>query len=164
MTKVIFRVCLLCLGFLASAAEAQVNLDIHIGDAPAAPPPPQVVAGPPPVVLEAPPHMVYDEGLGIYIAVGVPFDIFFNNNVYFYHVNGVWYRSPYYRGPWTRAEVRRIPRGLREHRIEEVRGIRERSWREYRGNENRYRGKHFQAQEPRGRREGEGGRHEREVR
>lgn len=166
MKKLVFGSSLVCLAFLGSAAMAQVSVDIHIGE----PAPPPVVVGPPPVVLEAPPHMVFDPGLGIYIAVGVPFDIFFSNNIYFYHANGVWYRSPYYRGPWTRTEFRRIPRGLREHRIEEVREYRERTWREYRGNEDRYHGRHFQAQEPRGRREdgdrreGQGRRHEREER
>jgi hypothetical protein len=156
MKQLIFLISLLCLGSMTSGAQAQVNLDIHIGNA-SPPPPAPVVVEPPPVVLQAPPHMIYDEGLRIYIAVGIPYDIFFHNNSYFYHVNGVWYRSPYYRGPWSRTEIRRIPRGLREHRIEELRGSRERAWKEYRGNEGRYRGKHFQAEEPRGR-------HEREIR
>jgi hypothetical protein len=158
MKQFIFLISLFCLVFQASAAQAQVNLDIHIGNTPEPPPPPPpVIVEPPPVALQAPPHMIYDEGLRIYIAVGIPYDIFFQNNSYFYHVNGVWYRSPYYRGPWTRTEMRRIPRGLREHRIEELRGSRERAWKEYRGHEDRYRGKHFQAEEPRGG-------HEREIR
>ncbi|MHB8483027.1 MAG: hypothetical protein ACYDBV_09935 [Nitrospiria bacterium] len=156
MRRFVFEISLLFLGFLISVAQAQVNLDIHIGNAPA-PPPPPVVVEPPPVVLQAPPHMIYDEGLRVYIGVGIPYDIFFYNNIYFYHVNGIWYRSPYYRGPWTRTEIRRIPLNLRKHRIEEIRGFRDRAWKEYRGHEGRYRGRHFQAEEPRGR-------HEREIR
>lgn len=155
MIQFIFLISLFCLGFFTPTADAQVNLDIHIGERPAAPPP--VVTEPPPVELEVAPHMVYDEGLRVYIAVGIPYDLFFHNAFYFYHVSGVWYRSPYYRGPWSRTDYRKVPRVFREHRIEEFRGARERVYRDYRGHEERYRGRHFQAEEPRGR-------HEREIR
>ena len=153
MKKGFILIALFLLCFLPVLGVAQVNLDIHIGNAPAAPPPPlppppPPAVGPPPVVLQEPPHMVFDEGLGIYIAVGVPYDIFFYNNLYYYHVNGVWYRAPYYNGPWTHAEFRRIPRIFRQYRIEELRNHREHVWREYRGHEGRYRGRHFQAEEP----------------
>ena len=147
MKKILFVLGLVCLVFFSTGAQAQVNLDIHLGNQPA--PPPPVMAEPPPIALQAPPEMVYDEGLRVYLAVGIPHDLFFYNNAYYYHVNGIWYQSGYYRGPWVRTEMGRIPRGLRGHRIEEIRDRREHAFREYRGHEDRYRGKHFRAEEPR---------------
>jgi hypothetical protein len=139
MKKLLFGLALFCLGFFATVVQAQVNLDIHLGNQPV----------PPPIALQAPPEMVYDEGLRVYMAVGIPHDLFFYNNAYYYHVDGNWYRSGYYRGPWVRTEMGRIPRGLRGHRIEEIRDRREHAFGEYRGHEDRYRGKHFRAEEPR---------------
>jgi len=145
----ILILCLFDLGMVSATAHSQVNLDLHIGNAPApAPPPPPPPAGPPPVVLDEPPHMVYDPTLKLYLAVGITYDLFFHNNFYYYQHNGIWYRSPYYRGPCVVTEFRRIPRGLREHRIEELRGYRERAWRDYHGHETEYRGRHFRAREP----------------
>jgi hypothetical protein len=131
-----------------SIVQAQGYIESHVEYVPDSPHP-SAAAEPPPVVLRTPPNMIYDKDLRIYIAVGIPFDIFFHNNIYFYHVNGVWYRSSYYKGPWTQTETQRIPRSLREHRIEELRGVREHAWKEYHGRESQYRGKHFQAEEPR---------------
>jgi len=154
MKKILYGLSLFCVGFVATVAQAQVNLDIHLGNQPA---PPPAYVGPPPIELAAPPEMVYDEGLGVYIAVGIPHDLFFNNKFYYYHVNGIWYRSGYYRGPWVRTEMGRIPHGLRGRRIEEIHRIREHAYKEYHGHEDRYRGKHFRAEEHRGG-------HEREIR
>jgi len=133
-------------------AGVGVDFDIHLGNQPPPPPPPPVVA-PPPIILQAPPDMVYSEGLKVYVGVGIPYDLFFYNNAYFYFADGHWYRSPYYRGPWIRAGNRGIPLGLRQRRIEEIREIRRRAWDDYRGHEDRYRGRHFRAEEARERRD-----------
>ncbi|MBI3593711.1 MAG: hypothetical protein HY200_02010 [Nitrospirae bacterium] len=173
--EILFGLSLFGLGFSPTVVQAQVSLDIHLGDQPV--PSPPMINEPPPIELQAPPEMIYDEGLRVYIAIGIPHDLFFNNNFYYYYVNRNWYRSGYYRGPWVRTEMRRIPRGLREHRLEEIREHREHAFREYRGHEDRYRGRHFRAEEPRerhdrGKHSGEnhndkrhdGERHDREIR
>jgi len=130
---------LLCFVCLSTTARAQVgiDMDIHIGNR----------SAPPPIVVEAPPEMVYMEGPRVYVAIGIPNDLFFYDNAYYYHVSGVWYRSGYYRGPWVQTDFQRIPPGLRKHRIEEVREIRERSWRDYREHSDHFKGKHFRAKE-----------------
>src|SRR6516162_2842396 len=51
-------------GFTAIPAHAQFSIDVHIGE-----PPPVVVAAPPTMVLMPEPQM--------YVAVGVPYDIYF---------------------------------------------------------------------------------------
>ncbi len=162
MKKILFGAGLLSLVFLVATVQAQVNLDIHIGDRPATQPPPPVYVEPPPVMVETPPEMIYLEGIRVYVAVGIPLDIFSYNNVYYYHANSGWYRSAYYRGPWAPMDYRRIPPGLRKHRIEEIREMREHTWKDYREHSEHYRGKHFRAEEhhergeKHGRKEGHG--------
>ncbi|MBI1821238.1 MAG: hypothetical protein HYR79_05965 [Nitrospirae bacterium] len=153
MKKIFFGFGLLCLVCLSTTARAQVGIDLnlHLGDRDA----PQ-----PPIVVESPPEMIYLEGLRVYVAVGIPNDLFFYDNTYYYHNNGIWYRSGYYRGPWAQTDMRRIPPGLRKHRIEEVREFREHSWRDYREHSDHFEGKHFRAKElrekhDRGRHDGE---------
>jgi hypothetical protein len=138
--------------FLAATAHAEVGvgLDIHLGNRPAPPPPP--VVAPPPIVIEAAPEMVYEDNLGVYVAVGTPYDLFFFNNHYFDFVDGVWFRSAYFRGPWVKV-VRGVPPGLRRHRIEELREIRRHAWEGYRTHEGRHRERHFLAREARERHE-----------
>jgi hypothetical protein len=139
--------------FLAATvrAEVGVDLDIHVGGHNA--PPPPVVVSPPPIAVEAPPEMIYADGLGVYVAVGIPYDLFFYGTHYYYYAGGVWYRSAYYGGPWVRVVVRKVPHGLRRYRIEEIREYRRRAWEDYRAHEGRYRGRHFLARESRERRE-----------
>jgi hypothetical protein len=146
MKTIILGLGLIIIGFLPSLVFAQsVGLDIHIGNRPA--PPPPMVVGPPPIVLETPPNMVYVGGLGAYVAVGIPQDLFFYNNSYYYHHNGFWYRSAYYRGPWVHTEGRGVPPGLYGHRVEELREYKRHAWEDHRGTGTRFRERHFRAEE-----------------
>ncbi|MBI1822586.1 MAG: hypothetical protein HY200_04980 [Nitrospirae bacterium] len=125
-------------GFLPLPAFAQsVDFDFHIGNRPA----------PPPIVLEAPPRMVYSDGLRAYIAVGIPQDLFYFEHVYFYHHGGDWYRSPYYKGPWVHTEGPGIPPGLNRYRMEEIREIKRHAREDHREQKLRFRERHFQAEE-----------------
>ena len=144
MTKLYLAAGLLTVGFLATPVFAQsVGVDINIGNRPVAP----VVAGPPPIVLATPPNMVYVGGLGAYVAVGIPQDLFFYNNAYFYYHRGFWYRSAYYGGPWVHTERRGIPPGLYGHRIAELRDFKRHAWENYRHSGVRSRERHFRARE-----------------
>jgi hypothetical protein len=146
MRKIFLSFGLIIIGFLASPVLAQsVGLDIHIGNRSTHPPP--MVVGPPPIVLEAPPNMVYVESLRSYVAVGIPQDLFYDANSYYYHHNGIWYRSAYYRGPWTHMERGQIPSGLNGHRIEEIREYKRHAWEDHRGTGTRFREKHFRSEE-----------------
>jgi hypothetical protein len=154
MRKIFLSLGSIIIGFLASPVLAQpVGLDIHIGTRPA----PSMVVAPPPIVLEAAPNMVYVEGLRAYVAVGIPQDLFYFGNSYYYHHNGIWYRSAYYRGPWVHTERSQIPSGLSGRRIEEIREYKRHAWEDHRGTGTRFREKHFRAEE-------RNERHSREIR
>jgi hypothetical protein len=135
------------LGLTAALAHAEVGVDfdIHLGNR--SEPPPPVVVGPPAIVVGTPPELVFVSDIGIYVAVGIPYDLFFQDNVYYYHVNGVWYRSASYGGPWVQAVYRGLPPGLQRHRIEKIREFREHAWADYREHGEHYKGKHFRAKE-----------------
>src|SRR5207248_1469851 len=66
---------LLCLapssGLWSVSASAQVNVNINIG-------------APPPVVVRARPTMVYLPEPGAYVAIGIPYDIYFVSGRYYY--------------------------------------------------------------------------------
>jgi hypothetical protein len=148
MKKRLMSFGILCIVFTSALANAGVGIDfdIHLGNR-SEPSPPPVVPEPPPIIVETPPEMVYVGDLGIYVAVGIPNDLFFQDNIYYYNVSGVWYQSASYRGPWVRTVDRGIPPGLRRHRIEEIHRIREHAREDYREHGDRFRGRHFRAED-----------------
>ncbi len=138
----------------ASAAQAAlagnvgVGVDIHIGNQPAVVPVPVApvpvpVAPPPPVVIEEPPLFLYPPELGFGVAVGLPYDVFYVSNAYYLSRGGVWYRSPYYNGPWVVTKYRALPPGLRRHRFEQIHYYRDREYRVYQGGADRYHGRYY---------------------
>ncbi len=75
---------------------------------------------PAPVIsLPAPPHMVWLNGPGIYIAFGSPHQIFFQNDNYYLNDHDVWYAGPGYGGPWVRINIDLLPPGLHRYRHEQ---------------------------------------------
>src|ERR1700751_5267233 len=83
---------MLSFGLFATAAHAQVNINVQIGE-------------PPPVVVYSPPTMVLMPEPQMYVAVGVPYDIFFVSGRYYYLHGGHWFWGPGYGGPWTYVAV-----------------------------------------------------------
>ena len=69
---------MLLLGLLTTPARAQVSIDVHIGE-------------PPPVVVYSPPTMVMLPEPQMYVAVGVPYDIFFVSGRYYYFHGDHWF-------------------------------------------------------------------------
>ena len=118
--------------FLAIPVHAQVNIDVHIGE-------------PPPVVVYSPPTMVLLPEPQMYVAVGVPYDIFFIGDRYYYFREGNWFWAPGYGGPWTYVVYRTLPPGLRKFKVERLREYREREYRVYVVQGPRFGGKHFAA-------------------
>jgi hypothetical protein len=148
------------LAFGAQAAQAGnvgVNLNINLGE-----PPRQVIVAPPPPVYVAPPpapyappvevirveediHFVYPDALGFYVAVGVPYDLFYMQNSYFLYRDGRWLRAPSSHGPWVVQRYRELPPGLRRHKIERIREYRTREYAVYSRDRDHYRGRHFRS-------------------
>ena len=154
------------LSFGAHAAQAGnlgVNLNINLGEPPrqviVAPPPPVYVAPPPPPVYAAPPayppvdafrveddvQFVYPDSLGFYVAVGVPYDLFYLQNSYFLFRDGRWLRAPSSRGPWMVQRYRELPPGLRRYKIERIREYRTREYAVYNRDREHYRGRNFRS-------------------
>ena len=91
---------ILSVGLFALPGHAQVNINVQIGQ-------------PPPVVVYSPPAMVLMPEPQMYVAVGVPYDLFFVSGRYYYFDDGDWFWGPGYAGPWlrgTRKVASRVPK------------------------------------------------------
>ena len=67
---------------------SEVNVNINIGP-------------PPPVVVQARPTMIYLQEPAAYVAVGIPYDIYFVSGRYYYLHGRDWFWGNGYNGPWT---------------------------------------------------------------
>lgn len=120
-------------------AEVNVNLNVGIPVVPA----PVAVSVPGPVVLTAAPEFIFPEPLGIYVAVDIPFDMFYVGGKYYLYKDNRWHRAPYYNGPWRTVKYKHLPPGLRKHKFERIRYYRDEEYRRYRDDRDNYRGRHF---------------------
>lgn len=127
-------------------ALAGVNVNVNLGvPAPVvvASPPPVVVAAPPAVVFSSPPLFLAPPRLGIYVGVGVPYDIVFADNFYYLNYRNAWYRSHHYNGPWAGVRQERLPLVVRRQGVEYIRSHRDREYRDYNRGHDHYRGRYF---------------------
>jgi|SRR5438093_6456424 len=125
---------MLALGLSATPARAQVSVHVHIGE-------------PPPVVVYSPPTMVLLPEPQMYVAVGVPYDIFFVGGRYYYLHESHWFWGPQYGGPWSYVEVERLPPGLRKFKVKQLHEFREREYRVYQAQGPNFSGTYFVAEE-----------------
>ena len=123
---------LMLLGVFSTQARAQVHVNINIGP-------------PAPVIVEAPPQMLFLPDPGVYVAVGIPYDVFFLSGHYYYFHGNNWFWGPGYGGPWTYVEYRGLPPGLQRYKVVRLREYREREYRVYRDQGRNFSGKHFYA-------------------
>src|SRR5262245_32725706 len=86
-------------GILATPARAEVNINVNIGP-------------PPPVVVVERPTMLYLPEPAVYVAVGVPYDIFFVGGRYYYFHGNNWFWAAGYGGPWVHVHQSHLPPGL----------------------------------------------------
>jgi hypothetical protein len=115
---------------VTSPASAAVGVNVNIGLQQ-------------PVVITHAPEFIYAPTLGFYVAVGIPYDVMRVSNSYYLHRGNVWYRAPYYNGPWVATRYKNLPPGLRKHKFERIRSVRDREYRAYQSNRNHYQGKRF---------------------
>ena len=126
---------MLSVGFVATPARGQVNVNVHIGQ-------------PPPVVVYSPPTMILMPEPQMYVAVGVPYDIYFVSGHYYYLHGGNWFWGPGYGGPWTHVVyVSSLPPGLRKFKVKQLREFREREYRVYKTKGPNFGGTYFVAEE-----------------
>ena len=129
----------LLVAITGSQALGEVNVNINID-----------VPVPPAIVVEAPPAMIFLPQPGLYVAVGIPYSIFFFSSHYYYFHNDHWFRAPGYGGPWAQIKYKSLPPGLRKYKIHELHTFRDREFNNYREHGSRYKGKHFIAAENHG--------------
>lgn len=113
-----------------------------------APPPPPVMAPepeyyepPPEVYVDDSPEFIFSRDLNMYVAVGVPYDLIYTGNEYFYFHSGRWYRGPYYNGPWVYAPRRGYPPAFARYRINNIRHFRDLEYRRYERDRRHYEGR-----------------------
>jgi hypothetical protein len=117
-------------GFGLSVGSGGVGLNIGLPWVVApAPVPPPAYAYPDntyePAVADAVPEFVQPPELGFYVAVGVPYDLFFYNNSYWVNRGNIWYNSPYYNGPWTSIYYSNVPYVFNRYPFETIRHYRD---------------------------------------
>ena len=106
--------------FAASVHAADVRINVNIG------------APPPPIIVRSAPTMVYLPEPALYVAVGIPYDLYFVSGRYYHHRGSSWYWGPGYGGPWTPVVYSSLPYGLRKFKPARLYEFREREYRVYR--------------------------------
>ncbi|MCC7201956.1 MAG: hypothetical protein IT393_04735 [Nitrospirae bacterium] len=117
-------------------ARGEVNVNVNIG-----------VPVPQAVVVEEPPMMIFLSRPGVYVAVGIPYSIFFISGRYYYYNNDHWYWSHGYGDPWVHIKHKSLPPGLRRFTINQLHTYRDREFAAYRNHGTEYKGRHFVADE-----------------
>jgi hypothetical protein len=112
--------------FTAKAQAAEVHVNVNIG-------------APPPIIVRSAPTMVYLAEPAAYVAVGIPYDLYFVGGRYYYFRGDNWYWAPGYSGPWNYVVYSSLPPGLRKFRTVRLHEFRDREYREYRISSREYR-------------------------
>jgi hypothetical protein len=115
---------------------------------PAPPPQPQEQLKPPPrpqqpITLTEPPEFLFPQKLGFGTAVGVPYDMFYLSDTYYFLQGGTWYRSSSYRGPWVMIGSSRLPPELRKYKLQEIHKLRNAEFAAFWKNRDHYQGRYF---------------------
>ena len=74
--------------------------------------------------------LIFDSGIGAYIALGFD-DLFFFDNRYMRHYDGYWHYADRYDGRWHRANDKHVPRKLRNARRHDKDGLFKRIKKQY---------------------------------
>jgi len=128
------------------AGDVGVDLNIHLGDRPR----PVIVREPrhqpaPMFRVEDNTEFILPGPLGFFVAVGVPYDLFFTQNKYYLFFDGSWHRALHRHGPWVIISHRDLPPGLRKHKLERIRQYRDEEYDMYSRDKEHYPGKHFRS-------------------
>jgi len=112
---------------------------------PPPPPPPEMAPeqapAPSEIYIDEAPQFIYSPELNMYVAVGVPYDLVYTGNEYFYFYGGRWYHGPYYNGPWVFAPRSIYPPVFLRFRIGDIRHFRDAEFRRYEHDRGHYGGR-----------------------
>lgn len=129
---------------LVQAADVGFNLNVNVGNSSGH------------IILNEPPVFIAPPALGFYVAVGIPYDMFFINMNYYMYRGGGWYVSSGYNGPWAVVHYRRLPRGLRKHKYTQIIRIRDEEYRNYERDRDHYKGKQYRPEKHEKRQDNQG--------
>jgi hypothetical protein len=129
MKKILVVASAMVLFGTASMAQAGIGFSINVGG--------------PPVVIAQPPDFIYPAELGFGVAVGVPYDMFYDSGVYYVFRGGGWYRTSAYGGSWIKIGQRQLPPNLRRYNIDRIHSFRDREYRSFSRDRGHYRGRQF---------------------
>jgi hypothetical protein len=117
---------------LATPASAEVNINVNIG-------------APPPIVVHERPTMLYLAEPGMFVAIGVPYDIYFIGGRYYYLHGDNWFWAGGYGGPWVVIQRKSLPPGLQKYKIVQLRDFREREYKVYKVQGSKFKGQKMAA-------------------
>jgi hypothetical protein len=120
----------------AAASQVGINVGINVG-APA--------YAAPPVVIASPPEFVAPPQLGFYVALGVPYDLYYLSGSYYLFRGNTWYSSHYYNGPWVTVHYSNVPYGLRKYPAQRIHYYRDNYYKNYQ-KQGRHDYRHFRPQ------------------
>ena len=112
--------------FTTKAQAAEVHVNVNIG-------------APPPIIVRSAPTMVYLAEPAAYVAVGIPYDLYFVGGRYYYFRGNNWFWAPDYGGPWNYVVYSSLPPGLRKFELARLHEFRDREYRVYRISSRDYR-------------------------
>lgn len=123
------------------AADVGFNLNLNVGSRRPVYGVPVIPA--PSFMIPAPPVFLAPPGLGLSIAVDIPYDMVYIDGLYYVYHGKNWHRGRHYNGPWTPVRGDLLPYGLRKHKHKDIVIHRDREYRRYREHEHRgdYRGR-----------------------
>jgi hypothetical protein len=91
--------------------------------------------------------MIYLQEPAAYVAVGIPYDIYFIGGRYYYLHGNNWFWGNGYNGPWVFVNYSSLPPGLRKFKVERLHEFREREYKVYKVQGPGFKGQHFEAEE-----------------
>ena len=97
---------------------------------------------PPDTVLQ-PPLFLFPGKLGLGVAVGSPYDLFYASGGYYLFWGGRWFHSPLCCGPWTVVDRKKLPAALQKNDLKTIHKLRDDEFRRYWEDREHYAGKCF---------------------
>jgi hypothetical protein len=90
--------------------------------------------------------MVYLAEPGMFVAVGIPYDVYFLSGRYYYFHGDNWFWASGYSGPWVHVVRKNLPPGLTKYKVVQLRDFREREYKAYKTQGPKFKGQKFSAE------------------
>jgi hypothetical protein len=88
----------------------------------------------PEVYLAVPPSFIRPSNQSYFVAIEVPYDLFYHAGSFYLHVRGDWFISDFYEGPWERVRTLQLPPVFRAGKVGGLRAVRDQAAREFAAN------------------------------